>query len=57
MSKIITAKERAARNHKPWRGLGDMVASATNALGIKPCLPCRTTRKDFLNKLVPFRKG
>lgn len=54
--RLITAAERAAarKDGKPWTGLGDVIASATKALGIKPCLPCRTTRKDFLNKLVPF---
>ena len=53
--RIITAAQRATRRQQqPMRGLGDLVARVTNAVGIKPCLPCRTTRKDLLNRLVPF---
>lgn len=52
--RIITAAERAARRQQPMRGLGDLVARVTKALGIKSCVPCRTTRKDFLNRIVPF---
>ena len=52
--KLITRAEREARKGK-MRGLGDLVAKVTDAVGIKPCIPCRTTRKDFLNKLVPFK--
>jgi len=35
------------------RGLGDVVAAATKAVGIKPCEPCRK-RQEALNRLVPF---
>lgn len=53
---IITRAEREARRAKqPMRGLGDLVAKITDAAGIKPCIPCKTTRKDFLNRLVPFQ--
>ena len=38
-----------------WRGLGDVVASATQAVGITPCVPCKK-RQERLNKLVPFKK-
>jgi pantoate kinase len=52
--RIITAAERAARKAgKPWTGLGDVVASATKAIGIKPCAGCKK-RQGALNKLVPF---
>jgi pantoate kinase len=52
--RIITAAERAARRQgKPWTGLGDVVASATKAVGIKPCAGCKK-RQATLNKLVPF---
>lgn len=30
------------------RGLGDLVASATNAVGIAPCAPCKR-RQEWLN--------
>jgi hypothetical protein len=36
-----------------WTGLGDVVASATSAVGIKPCGGCKQ-RQEALNKLVPF---
>ena len=36
-----------------WRGLGDVIASATKAVGIKPCGGCRK-RQEKLNQLVPF---
>jgi hypothetical protein len=36
------------------RGLGDIVAAATSALGIKPCGGCKR-RQSWLNKLVKFR--
>ena len=38
-----------------WRGLGDVVASVTSAVGIKPCGGCNK-RREALNKLVPFGK-
>ena len=46
----ITRAERAAK----WRGLGDVVAAATNAVGIKPCGGCKA-RQEALNKAVPFK--
>lgn len=53
------ARERIQRasEHRvsqKWRGLGDVVASATKAIGIKPCGGC-TERQKWLNKLVPFK--
>lgn len=35
-------------------GLGDIVAAATQAMGIKPCPPCKK-RQEFLNHVFPFR--
>lgn len=35
------------------RGLGDVIAKATAAIGIKPCAGCKE-RQEALNKLVPF---
>ena len=34
-------------------GLGDVVAAATKAIGIKPCGGCQQ-RREALNKIVPF---
>lgn len=36
------------------RGLGDVVAKATSAVGIKPCGGCKK-RQEALNKMFPFR--
>ncbi len=35
------------------RGLGDTIAKATTALGIKPCGGCKK-RQELLNRLVPY---
>ena len=35
------------------RGLGDVIARATSAIGIKPCGGCKQ-RQEALNKLIPF---
>lgn len=42
---------------KPWLslGLGDTIAKATKAIGIKPCGGCKK-RQAKLNKLVPYKK-
>ena len=41
--------------HKIMRGLGDVVAAATKAVGIQPCGGC-AERQKLLNKIVPFGK-
>lgn len=42
------------RSEKPHiRGLGDVIAAATSAVGIQPCAGCKQ-RQEALNKLVPF---
>lgn len=38
---------------KKIKGLGDVVATVTDALGIEQCEGCKQ-RQDKLNKLVPF---
>lgn len=48
--KIITRAEREAR----WKGLGDVVASVTKAVGIKPCGSCRE-RQQKLNAIFPLK--
>jgi hypothetical protein len=46
VSKDLT--ERFLRERGP--GLGDLVARATSAVGIKPCPPCKR-RQEYLNQL------
>ena len=53
MSKLITRAEREARKGK-MRGLGDLVAKVTGALGIPKCGPC-SQRQAKLNAAVPFK--
>ena len=36
------------------RGLGDTIAKATKAVGIKPCGACKK-RQALLNKMVPYK--
>lgn len=38
---------------QPMRGVGDVVARATHALGIPSCAPCEERRRR-LNQLWPF---
>jgi hypothetical protein len=40
----------------PFRGLGDVIAAATTAVGIRPCAGC-DKRKDQLNAAVPFTES
>ena len=59
--RIVTAEERANWRSGPrpdpapvpLRGLGDVVAAATSAVGIRPCGGCKA-RQEALNRLVPF---
>jgi len=50
---VITAAERAARRSQ-WKGLGDVVASATKLLGVRPCAPCNR-RRESLNRAIQFK--
>ena len=45
-------KAMRERLHPHTRGLGDVVASATKAVGVKPCAPC-AQRQAALNKATP----
>jgi hypothetical protein len=36
------------------RGVGDVIAAATKAVGIEPCTPCKA-RQQRLNELLPFK--
>jgi hypothetical protein len=38
---------------KKLKGLGDVIATVTEAVGIEPCKNCND-RKEKLNKLLPF---
>jgi hypothetical protein len=40
----------------PMRGLGDAIARATTAVGIRPCGGCKK-RQEALNRLVPFNEN
>jgi hypothetical protein len=37
------------------RGLGDLIAAGTRAVGIRPCGGCKK-RQEALNRMVPFGK-
>lgn len=37
----------------PMRGVGDVIAAATSAIGIQPCGKCKE-RQEALNKMLPF---
>lgn len=37
----------------PMRGLGDMIAAATKAVGIKPCGGCQK-RREIANAVIPL---
>lgn len=36
-----------------WRGVGDVIAAATKAVGLQPCGGCKE-RQQRLNELFPF---
>ena len=50
--------EQKPASPQEMRGLGDLVAKATSALGIKPKPGCGCKqRQERLNKMVPFKPG
>ena len=54
---IVTAKSNGklySKNREISRGLGDTIAKATKAVGIKPCGGCKK-RQEILNKAVPYK--
>jgi cell wall-associated NlpC family hydrolase len=44
-----------SNQREPDRGLGDTIARATQALGIKPCGGCKE-RQAWLNRKLPYRR-
>lgn len=50
---VEVIKFTAAPPRKKWDGLGDVIASATKAVGFKPCGSCEERRK-MLNGMMPF---
>lgn len=46
-------RQAVQQTAQPARGLGDVVAKATQAVGLKPCQSCKK-RQEWLNKKVPF---
>jgi hypothetical protein len=53
MMKLQATPASTSAPNQSWRGLGDVIAAATSAVGIKPCGGCKE-RQEALNKLVPF---
>ena len=52
---IVTAEQQARQRQRlKSRGLGDTIARATKAVGIKPCGGCKK-RQEWLNKKVPYK--
>lgn len=43
------------KNVKEIKGLGDLIATVTSAVGIEPCEECNK-RKEYLNKKFPWMK-
>ena len=50
----ILTIEKAAGLEAPMRGLGDLVAMMTTAVGIKPCAGC-VKRQAALNRMFPSK--
>jgi hypothetical protein len=48
-------QETVEKSRSRIRGLGDVVAAATSAVGVKPCGGCKK-RQEALNKMFPFGK-
>ncbi len=49
---FAAAHSRCRQPEPTHLGLGDVVARATGALGVKPCAPCKE-RQAALNRLMP----
>lgn len=50
---VTVIKFDAAPPGRKFRGLGDVIAAGTKAVGIPACRGCRQ-RQETLNRLVPF---
>jgi hypothetical protein len=44
----------AAAEPRAMRGVGDLIARATKAVGIQPCQGCQK-RQEALNAIMPFK--
>lgn len=47
---------RDGKEIKRSRGLGDTIAKATKAVGIKPCGGCKK-RQQYLNRKFPYKQN
>jgi len=54
MAIVTSTQQREARERMQSRGLGDTIAKATKAVGIKPCGGCKK-RQDWFNKHFPYK--
>jgi len=52
---LLKAFDDEAKKKKS-KGLGDSIAKATKAIGIKPCGGCKK-RRDKLNELFPYKSS
>lgn len=44
---------KGTTKQEPSKGLGDTIAKATKAIGLKPCNACKK-RQEKLNKIFPY---
>ncbi len=51
---FVWTGERTPRRNCRSRGLGDTIAKATRAVGIKPCGGCKDRQKK-LNEIFPYK--
>lgn len=56
MEQLVEEKVPSTSTPTPERirGVGDVVAKVTKAVGIKPCAPCQK-RRQWLNKYFPIK--
>lgn len=53
MAIVTSTEQKAMRERMESRGLGDTIAKATKAVGIKPCGGCKK-RQKWLNDRFPY---
>jgi hypothetical protein len=55
MEQLVEAKtSTSTQAPERIRGVGDVVAKVTKAVGIAPCAPCQK-RRQWLNKYFPIK--
>lgn len=55
MQQLVEARPpENSRETQKVRGLGDVVAKVTKAVGIQPCAPCER-RRQWMNKYFPVK--